>query len=90
MFFKAVLKGTAETSIASYLYSEALRDDPRNHCVPILDNFEDEMETDTEFIVMPLLQNFDSPPFDTVLEAFDFVRQMLEVSIRISLGVHIS
>lgn len=57
-----------------------MRDDPRNHCVPILDSFIDEMEPDTEFIVMPMLRKFDSPCFGTVIEVFDFVRQLLEVS----------
>lgn len=81
MFLKAIEKNTAEKSIALYLCSEGLRQDPRNHCVPILDTFEDEMELDTEFIVMPLLRKFRSPPFDIGLEAFDFVQQMLEVSL---------
>lgn len=80
VFLKAVEKSSAETSIASYLSSEEMRDDPRNHCVPILDSFIDEMEPDTEFIVMPMLRKFDSPCFGTVIEVFDFVRQLLEVS----------
>lgn len=79
VFLKAVDKSSAETCIASYLSSEELRDDPRNHCVPILDSFEDEMEPNTEFIVM--LRKFDSPCFGTVIEVFNFVRQLLEVSI---------
>lgn len=79
---KAVIKSSAEASIASYLYSEELRDDIRNHCVPVLDNFEDEMEADTEFIVMPMLRPFESPPFDTVSEALDFVKQLLDVSVK--------
>lgn len=85
MFLKAIEKNSAEKSTALYLYSEELRNDPRNHCVPILDSFEDEMELDTEFIVMPLLRKFRSPPFDIGLEAFEFVQQMLEVSLLVNL-----
>lgn len=85
MFLKAIEKNSAEKSTALYLYSEELRNDPRNHCVPILDSFEDEMELDTEFIVMPLLRKFRSPPFDIGLEAFEFVQQMLEVSLLVKL-----
>ena len=76
---KAVKRSGNEKNIAIFMYSEEWCNDPRNHSVPILDSFEDEKDSDTEFIVMPLLRLFDSPPFDTVEEAFDFVRQMLEV-----------
>lgn len=80
VFMKAVSKKTTEKSIAMYLNSEDLLHDPRNHCVRILDSFESELDPEMEIIVMPLLRAFHLPPFDTVEEAFDFVRQMLEVS----------
>lgn len=80
VFMKAVKKGTTEKSIVMYLNSEDLLRDPRNHCVRILDSFESELDPEEEIIVMPLLRPFNMPSFDTVEEAFDFVRQMLEVS----------
>ena len=53
--------------------------DPHNHAAPILDYFEDDGETQDAFVVMPLLRYFDDPPFTTVNEPIDFVRQILEV-----------
>jgi hypothetical protein len=50
--------------------------DPHNHAVPVLDYF---TKDDDGFLVMPLLRKFDDPPFGTVEEVVDFVRQMLQV-----------
>ena len=76
VMIKRISKGSHEKSIALFLSSE---EDENNHCVPILDTFEDEAEDDVEFIVMPLLRNFDDPPFYRVTEAVDFMRQTLKV-----------
>lgn len=78
---KRVPKGTAETSIAQFFSSDALRSDPKNHCVPILDIFYDESDPAIEYLVMPILKLFNSPPFYAVSEVVDFIRQTLEVSI---------
>lgn len=80
---KRVRKESSERKIAVYLSSGELRADPHNHCVPILDYFDDELEAQTEIIVMPLLRRFYSPPFVTVEEAVDFFRQTLEVRFTI-------
>jgi serine/threonine protein kinase len=59
------------------LSSPARREDPHNYAVPILDCF---TKGEYAFLVMPLLRPFDDPPFATVAEVVDFVRQMLQVS----------
>ncbi|HEV7737899.1 MAG TPA: hypothetical protein VGO47_11080, partial [Chlamydiales bacterium] len=80
---KVVLKrvdtATEEIPIGLYFSREDLRNDPRNHCVTILDVilFPD---TDQEaFIVMPFLRNFDTPQFEFKCEYVDAARQFLEV-----------
>ena len=61
------------------LSSEELLNDTRNHCVPILDHFEDELESGMSFMVMPFLLSIYHPPFEIVDNVLDFVDQMLEV-----------
>lgn len=80
VYLKKVYKDSNERKIAVYLSSDGKLSDPRNHCVPILDYFDDKFEPFSEFIVMPLLRAFDSPPFIVVDEVLGFVKQTLEVS----------
>ncbi|VDC07537.1 unnamed protein product [Peniophora sp. CBMAI 1063] len=54
-----------------------LRDD-RNHCVPVWDFFDAPDDSARTIIVMPLLRKFDDPPFETVGEVVECVRQLLE------------
>jgi hypothetical protein len=51
----------------------------RNHTVQVLDIFLDDVDSDLEFLVTPSLRPFNDPPFVTVGEMLDFVRQTLEV-----------
>ncbi len=81
---KRIKKASSEYTIAKFLTSSGLLSDPRNHCVPILDYFEDDSEEDLAFIVMPLLRQFDSPPFSFISEVVDFIFQTLEVSFPLS------
>ncbi|KIK97189.1 hypothetical protein PAXRUDRAFT_825165 [Paxillus rubicundulus Ve08.2h10] len=67
-----------EEDLALYLSSERLRKDPANHCVPIIDHFEDDEEEDIHYIVMPLLRPFNHPEFETVAEALDCMKQALQ------------
>ncbi|KAI5120179.1 hypothetical protein M0805_002647 [Coniferiporia weirii] len=76
VYLKRVEKSSAERVIAQYLTTEGKLRDPRNHCIPILDHFE--LSEDIEIMVMPLLRPLDEPPFNSVDEAIDFVRQTLE------------
>lgn len=50
-----------------------------NHCVPVYDCFQDEVDDEAEFLVMPVLRPFNNPPFETVGEVLDFFQQTLEV-----------
>jgi len=63
-----------------YLSSEPLASDPRNRCVPLLDVLEPPDEPEMIILVMPLLREYTSPPFDTVGEVMDCCRQLFEVS----------
>lgn len=78
---KRVRKGRSEISIAQFLSSDSLRRDPKNHCVPIIETFCNESEPAIEFLVMPILRKFNSPPFYVVSEVVDFIRQTLEVNL---------
>ena len=60
--------------------SNRRQQDAHNHCVPLLDIFDDDEDEDACFIVMPLLRIYNSPGFDSVDEILDFVRQTLQVS----------
>ncbi|KAF7302222.1 Protein kinase domain-containing protein [Mycena indigotica] len=67
-----------EVEIARFFSSQPIADDPRNHCVPILDVLQDPNDTDKQIIVMPRLVKFDQPEFQTVGEVIDCFRQLFE------------
>ena len=64
------------------LCSGDLRDDPRNHSVPILDTFQDDEDEKISYVVMPLLRLMDNPEFEAVGEIVGFADQILEVCSR--------
>lgn len=76
---KRVPKDGPEIEITKQFSLQSLRDDPRNHCIPVLDTFDDDTETDVSYIVMPFLRRMDNPPFDMVNDVLDFVDQVVEV-----------
>ncbi|KAI5120177.1 hypothetical protein M0805_002645 [Coniferiporia weirii] len=80
VYLKRISKSSTERAIAQYLATKEKLQDPRNHCIPILDYFElnGEGEEDIEIIVMPLLRSLDKPPFSSADEVVDFVKQTLE------------
>ncbi|KAJ7177785.1 hypothetical protein C8R46DRAFT_1074931 [Mycena filopes] len=55
-----------------------LSEDPRNHCIPILEVLQDPEDNDKQIIVMPRLMRFYHPIFDTVGEVIDCFRQVFE------------
>ncbi|KAH8107784.1 hypothetical protein BXZ70DRAFT_912609 [Cristinia sonorae] len=66
-----------EVSVVEYLNSSDLKNDDRNHCVPlVLDTLHP--AKDKSFMVTPLLRSFDDPQFDTIGELVDFLRQAFE------------
>jgi len=77
VYIKRVKTGDQESSIASILHSEGLRKDPRNHSVPILDQFTDLEDPSISYMVMPFLREPYSPQFANIAEFVDFVDQIL-------------
>ncbi|KAG5653364.1 hypothetical protein H0H81_000865 [Sphagnurus paluster] len=71
-------KVTHETRIAKYFSQPGILEDPRNHCVRILDSFRDPILPKVEFLVMPSLRRYADPEFGTVGEVVDFVTQLIE------------
>ena len=66
VLMKYVKSESLEAKIATLLSSEELREDPRNHCVPVLDVLTDPQDPTMSFLVMPFLRYIDDPEFDTV------------------------
>ncbi|KII93064.1 hypothetical protein PLICRDRAFT_100738 [Plicaturopsis crispa FD-325 SS-3] len=75
---KRVERKPDEVEIAKFLSTPALRGDPSNHCVPILDVFADPIKPDRTYLVMPNLLPFDVPGFGSIGEVVDFVGQTVE------------
>jgi len=75
---KAIDVHSSELRITKMLTRFRDLDDARNHCVPLLDDFADEVDSSRHYIVMPLLRRFDDPPFYGVDEATIFIHQTLE------------
>ncbi|KIP07951.1 hypothetical protein PHLGIDRAFT_404324 [Phlebiopsis gigantea 11061_1 CR5-6] len=70
--------GSEDITLAQMLHSDALKDDPRNHSVPVLDVIPDTDEPSITYLVMPFLRLMDDPPFETVGEVVDFIDQILD------------
>jgi len=67
-----------EINISTFLSSEGLASDPRNHCIPIYEVLTVPDVKDRAILVMPLLRTYNDPPFQTFGEAVDFMRQLIE------------
>ncbi|GBE79195.1 hypothetical protein SCP_0203920 [Sparassis crispa] len=78
VYIKRVRTGDNESQIATRLSSAPLRDDPRNHCVPILHIFRDADDESIFYMVMPFLRLINRPPFETIENVVDFIDQVLE------------
>lgn len=72
-------RGSLEGDIFQRLFDAQRSTGKDHHIVPLLDSFEDDREPDLVFMVMPLLQRYNKPPFEAVSEVIDFFRQLLEV-----------
>ncbi|KAI0363835.1 hypothetical protein BV20DRAFT_1039723 [Pilatotrama ljubarskyi] len=75
---KRVPNDSHELEIATFLSSSRLREDPRNHSVPLLDSLQDPEDPGYTYMVMPYLRYIDNPPFDTIQSIIDCVTQLLE------------
>ena len=76
---KRVLTAGSEIQIATFFSSRPVSDDAHNHCIPILDRFQDDEDADLSYIVMPHMRSMDNPPFELVDDVLDFAEQILEV-----------
>jgi len=76
---KRVQENDEEIRIAQMLSTPELREDPKNHCVPIIEVIDDPEYDSISYVVMPLLRSANDPPFQYVEEIIDFVNQILEV-----------
>lgn len=76
---KRLTNDSPELEIATFFSQPHLRSDPRNHCVPVLDSFRDEIDQTISYMVMPFLRRMDNPPFETVGDVVDFADQVIEV-----------
>ena len=79
---KRIKARSTELDIYRYLSSEERSRDIDNYCVPILEDFPDDTDPDTHFIVMPLLRRCNNPDFSFVDEVLDFMKQTLKVNTR--------
>ncbi|KAK0202030.1 kinase-like domain-containing protein [Desarmillaria ectypa] len=64
-----------EVEVAKYLSSIS---DAKNHSNTLLDVLTLPGDEDVKIFVMPLLRRFDDPPFDTIGEVVEFLRQIFE------------
>ncbi|KIO23719.1 hypothetical protein M407DRAFT_48980, partial [Tulasnella calospora MUT 4182] len=78
VMLKEVHSSSSEAFIARFLSSELLRNDPRNHAVPVLDVFPDPLDDKKVLLVFPLLRHVQKPPFLSIPEALDLIEQTLE------------
>src|SRR6266851_8917773 len=80
VLLKKYLPETApnELLILRMFSSPRLRDDPHNHCVPLLDEI-DLSNNDRKLLVMPLYRRFNNPQFKTYGEFVAFFTQICEV-----------
>ena len=62
VYLKMVETDSDEMRIGTFFSRAEKTNDPRNHCIPILDSFADEHDPDMSYIVMPLMRPIDDPP----------------------------
>ena len=79
VYIKRVSTGGDEVTIATYFSQDALRDLPYNHCVPVLETLQDDLDPSISYIVMPYLRLMNDPEFTHVDDVVDFVDQTIEV-----------
>ena len=79
VYIKRMKTDCTEMKILTFLSSDTLSQDSRNHCVRVLDVFPDSEDPTISYVVMPFLRDMDRPPFAAVGEVADFVDQILQV-----------
>ncbi|KAF9005495.1 kinase-like domain-containing protein, partial [Cyathus striatus] len=66
-----------EVAIATLFSTEPLASDPRNHCVQVYDILQLPEDDDSVLLVMPFLLKLDEPPFVSLEEILELIRQLL-------------
>ena len=80
MYIKRVETESAEEQIALLFSRDGVRDNPRNHCVPVLDVFQDDEDPDLSYMVMPFLHPImHLPQCEFIADAMAVIDQLLEV-----------
>lgn len=77
---KVVKKSSNEIDISRMLSSKEYLSDPLNHCVEVFDVLPDCTSPDTMLLIMEFLHPCDDPPFASVDEILEFMKQTLEAS----------
>ncbi len=65
-----------EEEVVKYLSSVS---DAKNHSNALIEVLTLPGDEEVKILVMPLLRRFDDPPFDTIGEVVEFLRQIFEV-----------
>ncbi len=78
---KQVATDSQELRIATHFSSRDMQEDPRNHCVPVLDVFPDKDDPSRSYLVMPFLRYIDDPDWESVQGMLDCGEQLLEVRL---------
>lgn len=71
VLLKRVAMDSMEVKIASYFSCQGIREDPRNHCIPVLDVIPDKDDSNKSYLVMPFLRYVDRPPFELIQRMLD-------------------
>ena len=79
MAIKKINSKNEEGHIAQMLSTKEMLADPRNHCVPVIEVIEDPNDEKVSYMVMPLLQHVEWPPFECIKDIVDCVDQVFEV-----------
>ncbi|EAU85847.2 other/AgaK1 protein kinase [Coprinopsis cinerea okayama7 len=67
-----------EVSILRYFSEKPLASNPENHCVPVLAVLNPPDDPEHDIAVLPILRDYDDPPFETIGEVVDYIGQILE------------
>lgn len=70
---------------AHFFSNAPMKDDPRNHCIPLLDVLRPSALPDSSILVMRRMIPWDLWPFSRTSEAVDFLKQVFEVRLPKSL-----
>ncbi|KAH8825799.1 kinase-like domain-containing protein [Flagelloscypha sp. PMI_526] len=71
-------EAVTEPEIMRFLHSGTFKDDSKNHCSPLIDVLTTTDDPPETLLVLPYLLPYDTPPFASVGEWVEFLRQVFE------------